>query len=81
LAPITDLKKVRYEDLRSALLANYLERGNRSLETRADGEETIGELKALDSFSQRENPSPNHDERCPRVCSETTSPRHEQRHN
>jgi integrase len=50
LAPVTDLRKITYGDLRRGLLANYVERGNRSLEVRADGEETIGGLKALDSF-------------------------------
>ena len=50
LIPITDLKKISYADLRSGLLASYTERGNKSLEIRTDGTETIGGLKALDAF-------------------------------
>jgi integrase len=49
-APVTDLKKITYGDLRSALLTNYVERGNKSLETRADGTETIVGLKQLDEY-------------------------------
>src|SRR5260370_30605388 len=45
-----DSKKIRYEDLRGALLQNYVERGNKSLMTMADGSETIWGLKALDEF-------------------------------
>lgn len=45
-----DQKKIRYEDLRAALLANYVERGNKSLMTTVDGSETIWGLKALDGF-------------------------------
>jgi hypothetical protein len=41
-------KKFNYEDLRSALIQNYVERGNKSLQITADGEETIWGLKALD---------------------------------
>src|SRR5690242_11178291 len=47
-APVTDLKKITYGDLRAALISNYIERGNKSLETRADGTETIVGLKQLD---------------------------------
>jgi hypothetical protein len=50
LAPHADLKKIKYGDLRAALLANYVERGNKSLETRADGTDTIVGLTQLDSF-------------------------------
>jgi len=50
LIPVTDLKKITYGQLRAGLISNYMERGNRSLETRADGEETIGGLKVLDEF-------------------------------
>jgi integrase len=45
-----DAKKVRYGELRAALLQNYTERGNKSLEVYADGTETIWGLKALDTF-------------------------------
>jgi len=50
LMPVTELRKITYGQLRAGLLSNYVERGNRSLETRADGQETIGGLKALDEF-------------------------------
>src|ERR1700694_5822389 len=45
-----DSRKVKYEDLRSALITNYVERGNKSLEVLADGKETIWGLKAVDTF-------------------------------
>jgi len=41
LTPLTDARKVRYADLRRALLANYVERGNKSLQVLADGSETV----------------------------------------
>lgn len=50
LAFVGDLKKIRYGDLRAALLHNYTERGNKSLQTLANGDETIWGLKALDEF-------------------------------
>jgi integrase len=50
IQPITDTRKISYADLRAGLLASYVERGNRSLTTRADGEETIVGLKQLDDF-------------------------------
>jgi integrase len=50
LAPVSDLKKISYGNLRAGLLASYVEEGNKSLEVRADGTETIGGLKALDEF-------------------------------
>ena len=45
-----DVKKIHYEDLRAALITNYIERGNKSLETMKDGEHTIWGLKAVDTF-------------------------------
>lgn len=55
-----EVRKVTYADLRAGLLANYVERGNRSLTTRADGEETITGLSQLDKFFQfaADNPGP-----------------------
>jgi integrase len=47
---VGDMKKLRYEDLRQALLHNYVERGNKSLEIYASGEETIWGLKSVDTF-------------------------------
>jgi integrase len=47
---VGDLKKIRYGDLRAALLQNYTERGNRSLQILSNGDETIWGLKALDEF-------------------------------
>jgi len=48
--PISDLKKIKYGHLRRALLDNYRERGNKSLQTLSDGSETIWGLEALDAF-------------------------------
>lgn len=50
LASPTELKKICYGDLRAALIANYTERGNKSLEQRADGRESIVGLPQLDKF-------------------------------
>jgi integrase len=50
LAPITDARKLTYAELRAGLLANYVERGNKSLATRADGTDTIAGLPQLDDF-------------------------------
>ena len=41
LIPENELRRVRYAALREALLQNYVERGNKSLQTTADGSETI----------------------------------------
>lgn len=45
-----DLKKVTYEDLRTALIDDYNDNGRKSLETRKDGTETIVGLPQLDAF-------------------------------
>jgi integrase len=42
--------KVFYRDLRAGLLANYVERGNKSLRVLADGTEAIVGLRQLDAF-------------------------------
>jgi integrase len=48
IVPEVEMRKTRYADLRAALLQNYVERGNKSLQTMADGSETIWGLKQLD---------------------------------
>lgn len=59
LPPLPDAHKVRYGDLRKGLIADYIAKGNRSLITDADGEETINGLKQLDEFfGYPENPGP-----------------------
>ncbi len=50
LSPLNDVKKIKYADLRAGLIANYIERGNKSLRTLADGEDTICGLPQLDDF-------------------------------
>lgn len=50
LMPVSELRKVRYEDLRAGLIQNYTEKGNKSLLTRADGSEFINGIEALDKF-------------------------------
>lgn len=50
LTPVSELRKIRYGDLRRALLDNYVERGNKSLQVLADGSETIWGLRQLDEF-------------------------------
>jgi integrase len=50
LASPADLKKITYAGLRAALIANYVERGNKSLVQRADGTESIVGLPQLDKF-------------------------------
>ena len=48
LAPLNS--KLTYGELRAALLANYVERGNKSLRVLADGSETIVGLPQLDDY-------------------------------
>ena len=50
LLPLTDARKVRYADLRRALLDDYTARGHKSLQVLADGSETVWGLGALDEF-------------------------------
>ena len=50
ITPESDLKKIKYEQLRAGLLANYNEQGKRSLQSLADGSETIWGLKPLDDY-------------------------------
>jgi integrase len=42
--------KLAYGDIRSGLIANYVERGNKTLEVGTDGTEIVNGLRALDSF-------------------------------
>jgi integrase len=48
---LATVRKTTYADLRGGLLANYNEKGNRSLVTRADGTETVMGLPQLDKFA------------------------------
>jgi integrase len=47
---LTETNRLRYEDLRASLLAEYKTRGHRSLQTLSDGSTTIWGLKHLDKF-------------------------------
>ncbi len=60
LTPVTELRKITYGQLRDGLIASYQEKGNRTLYQTADGEETIGGLKSLDTFFgfSADNPGP-----------------------
>jgi len=48
--PVTDVKKLRYADLRQGLIDSYVTLGNKSLRERADGTENLAGLAALDAF-------------------------------
>jgi integrase len=50
LSPLSDVRRLRYSDLRTALIDSYVARGNKSLKSKANGEETIAGLTALDDF-------------------------------
>jgi integrase len=50
LAPVTDTRKLRYADLRQALIDSYVAQGNKSLKSKADGSEYVAGLTALDEF-------------------------------
>jgi len=50
ITPESELKKIKYSDLRAELLNHYNEQGKKSLQTLADGSETIWGLKPLDDF-------------------------------
>src|SRR5271156_3107892 len=49
-APANETRKLRYGNLRQALLDDYTQRGNKSLQTLANGKETIWGLAALDAY-------------------------------
>lgn len=50
LKPEPETRNVSYEDLREALIENYREKGNRSLQVFSDGSEGIFPLTKLDEF-------------------------------
>ena len=50
LTPLSDTRRITYADLRSGLLASYVERGNKSLLISADGDEFVPGLPQLDAF-------------------------------
>jgi len=50
LTPLSDARKVTYGELRRALLANYIEKGNKSLRTDANGTDYVCGLPVLDDF-------------------------------
>jgi integrase len=60
LAPLTEVRKITYADLRAGLIASYVEKGNKSLATRANGDETICGLPQLDDYFgfSKDNPGP-----------------------
>jgi integrase len=80
LAPLPEAQKLRYADLRQGLIDDYRERGNRTLTTDADGEETVHGLYALDAyfgFSDK-NPGPRVSEIKPKTSQEFARKRREQ---
>jgi integrase len=50
LASVTDVRRLRYADLRAALIESYIAQGNKSLKSKADGSEYVAGLTALDEF-------------------------------
>ncbi len=50
LASVTDVRRLRYADLRTALIESYIAQGNKSLKSKADGSEYVAGLTALDEF-------------------------------
>jgi integrase len=48
--PVTDIKKLKYADLRQSLIDSYVALGNKSLKERANGTENIAGLAVLDEF-------------------------------
>lgn len=47
---LSDMRKLRYADLRQALIDNYVAEGNKSLKEKVNGEESIAGLTVLDKF-------------------------------
>jgi integrase len=50
ITPVSEMRKIKYGELRKALLDDYATRGNKSLLTSSEGNEFICGLKALDAF-------------------------------
>jgi integrase len=50
LTPVTEVRRLRYADLRTALIDSYVAQGNKSLKSKADGSEYVAGLTALDEF-------------------------------
>lgn len=50
LAPVTEVRKLKYADLRQMLIDSYIAAGNKSLKSKADGTEYVAGLTALDEF-------------------------------
>jgi hypothetical protein len=48
--PISDIRRLRYSDLRQALISSYEAKGHKSLRERSDGSDSIPGLTALDEF-------------------------------
>jgi len=50
LASVADVRRLRYADLRQALIDSYVAAGNKSLKEKEDGSDTIAGLTTLDTF-------------------------------
>src|SRR5438067_2087200 len=49
-APINEVRRLKYADLREILLSSYESQGHKSLRLKSDGSEAIPGLTALDEF-------------------------------
>jgi integrase len=60
MAPLSDMRRLTYGNLRAGLFASYAAKGNKSLRTRATGVETIPGLPQLDEYFgySDDNPGP-----------------------
>ena len=58
LAPVSNLKRMKYGELRQALIDDYTARGNRSLKVRPDGTATIAGLRQLDDYFHFDDKNP-----------------------
>jgi integrase len=80
LASLPEAHKLRYADLRQGLLDDYQRKGNRTLTTDADGEETVLGLEQLDEFFGfgPKNPGPRVSEIRPKTSQDFVRKRLEQ---